>query len=346
MGRSNIHLTSKKGPGINPYQNAQSNDLGIGSSGSEISDIQASFKEDAWDIDAISCPRISASFSNSTRPRETAELIDKLLQTHPTHIAFHDPYLYMAKARRTRSVSDFTMMAFPDFWGHCPPLSAQSMLERKCGVQRIKIFEDVRRLIQPSDIINKVVFSLDEPWPLQDTTSDCLRFFSKFESGNLRKAIQETFSKFSLFGTWLEYDLLINADVNSTQHQQWFYFKVSGMREAVPYRFNIINCEKANSQFNYAISNHPEEGWIISGELLVLPTTILPMKLQQGNHYRQSAAITGAESGKCYYTLTFAVTFPHAEDVCYLAYHYPYTYTALMVTSSLQPYGGPTEGAL
>lgn len=64
------------------------------------------------------------------------------------------------------------------------------------------------------------------------------------------------------------------------------------------------------------------------------------------NHYRQSAAITGAESGKCYYTLTFAVTFPHAEDVCYLAYHYPYTYTTLMVTSSLQPYGGPTEGAL
>lgn len=136
MGRSNIHLTSKKGPGMNPYRNAQSNGLGIGSSGSEISDVQASFKEDAWDIDAISCPRISASFSNSTRPRETTELIDKLLQTHRTHIAFHDPYLCMAKARRTRSVSDFTMMAFPDFWGHCPPLSAQSVLERKCGVQR------------------------------------------------------------------------------------------------------------------------------------------------------------------------------------------------------------------
>ncbi|KAM9090630.1 cytosolic carboxypeptidase 4 [Megaptera novaeangliae] len=320
MGRSNIHLTSKKGPGINPYQNAQSNGLGICSSGSEISDIQASFKEDAWDIDAISCPRISASFSNSTRPRETAELIDKLLQTHPTHIAFHDPYLYMAKARRTRSVSDFTMMAFPDFWGHCPPLSAQSMLERKCGVQRIRIFEDVRRLIQPSDIINKVVFSLDEPWPLQDTTSDCLRFFSKFESGNLRKAIQVR---------ELEYDLLINADVNSTQHQQWFYFKVSGMRDAVPYRFNIINCEKANSQFNYGMQ---PTLYSVKEALLGRPAWVRTGYeiCYYKNHYRQSAAITGAESGKCYYTLTFAVTFPHAEDVCYLAYHYPYTYTALM----------------
>lgn len=34
---------------------------------------------------------------------------------------------------------------------------------------------------------------------------------------------------------------------------------------------------------------------------------------------------------KCYYTATFTVTFPHAYDVCYLAYHYPYTYTQLQV---------------
>lgn len=64
------------------------------------------------------------------------------------------------------------------------------------------------------------------------------------------------------------------------------------------------------------------------------------------NHYRQSTAAAGGASGKCYYTLTFAVTFPHNEDVCYLAYHYPYTYTALMVTSSLQYHSSRTEGAL
>lgn len=49
--------------------------------------------------------------------------------------------------------------------------------------------------------------------------------------------------------------MLLNADVNSTQHQQWFYFKVGGMRPAVSYRFNIINCEKPNSQFNYGTSS-------------------------------------------------------------------------------------------
>ncbi|XP_014644156.1 PREDICTED: cytosolic carboxypeptidase 4 [Ceratotherium simum simum] len=320
MGRSSVHLASKKGPGMNPYRNAQSNGLGIDSSGNEIPDIQAFLKEDAWEIDVISHPRMNASFSNSTRPRDTVEVIDKLLQTHPQHVPFHDPCLYLAKARRTRSVAGFKMMAFPDLWGHSPPPSAQSMLERKCGIQRIKIFEDVRRLIQPSDVINKVVFSLDEPWLLQDTASNCLRFFSKFESGNLRKAIQVR---------EFEYDLLVNADVNHTQHQQWFYFQVSGMRAAVPYRFNIINCEKPNSQFNYGMQ---PTLYSVKEALLGRPTWIRMGHeiCYYKNHYRQSAAVTGGASGKCYYTLTFAVTFPHDEDVCYLAYHYPYTYTALM----------------
>ncbi|CAM9717119.1 unnamed protein product [Rangifer tarandus platyrhynchus] len=320
MGRSNIHLTSKRGPGMISYQNVHSNGPGIGSSGSDVSSIQASFQEDAWDMDAISCPRISASFSNSAKTRETAKFIDQLLQTHLKPVVFHDPYLYMAKAGITRSVADFTRMAFPDFWGHCPPLSAQPMLQRKCGVQRIKILEDVRRLIQPSDIINKVVFSLDEPWPLQDTASDCLQFCSAFESGNLRKAIHVR---------QFEYDLLVNADVNSTQHQQWFYFKVSGMRAAIPYRFNIINCEKPNSQFNYGMQLTL---YSVKDALLGRPTWVRTGYdiCYYKNHYRQRTAITGAASGKCYYTLTFTITFPHAEDACYLAYHYPYTYSALM----------------
>ncbi|XP_053437701.1 cytosolic carboxypeptidase 4 isoform X1 [Nycticebus coucang] len=320
MGRSAMHLASKKGPITNLYSNVQSNGLGRDSSGNKIPNNQASLKEQAWDIDAMFCSRMSAAFSNSARPRETVDIMDKLLQTHPKHVPFHDPYLYMDKAQGTSSVVDFKMMAFPDLWGHCPPPSAQCMLERKCGVQRIKILEDVRRLIQPSDVINKVVFSLDEPWPLQDTASNCLRFFSKFESGNLRKAIQVR---------ECEYDLLLNADVNSTQHQQWFYFEVSGMRAAVPYRFNIINCEKPNSQFNYGMQ---PTLYSVKEALLGRPTWIRTGHeiCYYKNHYYQSAAATGGTSGKYYYSLTFAVTFPHNEDVCYLAYHYPYTYTALM----------------
>ncbi|KAM5291498.1 cytosolic carboxypeptidase 4 [Glossophaga mutica] len=316
--QSSVHLASKTGPGGNPHQKAQPNGLGTDSSGNEIVDIQALLTEDAWDMDVISRPRISTSGSSSTRSREAVEAIDELLQTHPQHIPFHDPCVYMAKARGTRSVADFQTVAFPDLWGHRPPPSPEPMLERKRGIQRIKIFEDIRRFIQPSDVFNKVVFSLDEPG--QDTASNCLWFSSKFESGNLRKAIQVR---------EFEYDLLVNTDVNSTQYQQWFNFKVGGMRAAIPYRFNIINCEKPNSQFNYGMQ---PTMYSVKEALLGRPTwrrtghEICYYK----NHYRGSAAVAGGASRKCYYTLTFAVTFPHNEDVCYLAYHYPYTYTALM----------------
>lgn len=54
-----------------------------------------------------------------------------------------------------------------------------------------------------------------------------------------------------LFSSRYEYDLILNPDVNSFQHTQWFYFEVSNMAADVPYRFNVINCEKSNSQFNY-----------------------------------------------------------------------------------------------
>ena len=48
-----------------------------------------------------------------------------------------------------------------------------------------------------------------------------------------------------------EYDLYLMSDVNSTRHNQWFYFQVSNTVENIVYTFNIMNCIKGNSQFNY-----------------------------------------------------------------------------------------------
>lgn len=72
----------------------------------------------------------------------------------------------------------------------------------------------------------------------------------------------------------------------------------------------------------------------------------LPSPLSFRNHYRQRTAATGGASEKCFYTLTFVVTFPHNEDACYLAYHYPYTYTALLVMCPRQHHPTWAEGAL
>ena len=46
-----------------------------------------------------------------------------------------------------------------------------------------------------------------------------------------------------------EYDLVLNSDIGSSRHHQWFYFEVQNMVADFPYRFNIINCEKSCSSF-------------------------------------------------------------------------------------------------
>jgi len=49
------------------------------------------------------------------------------------------------------------------------------------------------------------------------------------------------------------------------------------------------------------------------------------------NHFVRSAQTAGGMRGKTYYTASFTITFKQQHDVCYLAYHYPYTYTMLNV---------------
>ena len=50
------------------------------------------------------------------------------------------------------------------------------------------------------------------------------------------------------------------------------------------------------------------------------------------NYFRRSREAAGGQGGKTYYTTTFTLSFPHNHDVCYFAYHYPYTFTMLEVS--------------
>ncbi|MED6282823.1 Cytosolic carboxypeptidase 1 [Characodon lateralis] len=234
-------------------------------------------------------------------------------------LPLHDPDLYVEMVKGTESVPQYAEVAYPDYFGHVAPMFKEPLLERIYGVQRSKIFQDIERLIHPNDILDKVVYDIDHPSPVTEENSESLKFNSQFESGNLRKAVQVR--KY-------EYDLILNADINSNHYHQWFYFEVSGMRVGATYRFNIINCEKSNSQFNYgmqvlmysvqeAISGRPR--WVRTG------TDICYYK----NHFARSSIATGGQKGKSYYTLTFSINFSHKDDVCYFAYHYPYTYSTL-----------------
>ena len=72
----------------------------------------------------------------------------------------------------------------------------------------------------------------------QDKT---LIFESRFESGNLRKAI-----KVNQF----EYELYMKNDYGTQSYCQWYYFRIQNTRKDQVYRFNIVNMMKPDSTYN------------------------------------------------------------------------------------------------
>ena len=48
-------------------------------------------------------------------------------------------------------------------------------------------------------------------------------------------------------------------------------------------------------------------------------------------YYRNTFSKSSQVDGDNYMTASFSIDFPHDGDICYLAYHYPYTYTRLQV---------------
>ncbi|KAG7201176.1 hypothetical protein KM043_003967 [Ampulex compressa] len=249
-----------------------------------------------------------------------------------------DESVYCTVASRVRSVIDFVKVAYPDLVGGDGVRKAEPLNCKDRKVCRSKLLTCVERGFHAGDSMEEVAYDLDSlasnrPAHPADRTDDrhlsnwdekrvgkrCtdskrLQFESRFESGNLRKAIQ--------IGP-REYDLILTPDVNSGSRHQWFYFEVSNMESKVPYTFNIINCEKANSQFNFGMkpilfsvmeAQLGRPGWIRTGADIC--------------YYRN--CYQRPTKGKTYLTTSFTVAFPHAYDVCYLAYHFPYTYSQLM----------------
>jgi hypothetical protein len=87
----------------------------------------------------------------------------------------------------------------------------------------------------------KPYYKLKEP-----STDNTLIFESRFESGNLRRAV-----KVAEF----EYDLYLQNDYGTPGYTQWYYFRVQNTRKDITYRFNIVNLMKPDS--NYKMGMRP-----------------------------------------------------------------------------------------
>lgn len=137
-------------------------------------------------------------------------------------------------------------------------------------------------------------------------------FESRFESGNLRRAIQVY---------EFEYDLILKPDYNTRGHTQWYYFRISNIRTNKNYRFNIINLMKPDSLYNHGMrplmyseaeAKKYGKGWQRHGN---------DVCYYQNSMKRKNTGY--------YYTLTWSATFKHDNDTIYFAHCYPYTYTDL-----------------
>ncbi|XP_064281624.1 cytosolic carboxypeptidase 2-like [Passer domesticus] len=145
--------------------------------------------------------------------------------------------------------------------------------------------------------------------PLEGPQDTTLLFESRFESGNLQKAIK--------VGPY-EYVLMLRPDLYTAKHTQWFYFRVQNTRQEPLYRFTIANMAKPKSLYGQGLqpllySQRDAQsrgiGWRRVG------TDV--------RYYRGSAGEPPTSR------LSWTVRFPHDGDTCFFAACYPYTYSEL-----------------
>ncbi|XP_071360139.1 cytosolic carboxypeptidase 2 isoform X3 [Trachinotus anak] len=148
-------------------------------------------------------------------------------------------------------------------------------------------------------------------------TDFTLEFESRFESGNLQKAVQ--------VGVY-DYELTLQTDMYTRKHTQWFYFRVRNTKAGVTYRFTIINLMKCSSLYSLGMrpllyseraAKEKGVGWQRAGSNI--------------RYYRNCNQNTKDNNSDTItlYSLTWTLQFPYDSDTCYLAHCYPYTYSHL-----------------
>nr|XP_046250311.1 cytosolic carboxypeptidase 2 isoform X2 [Scatophagus argus] len=160
--------------------------------------------------------------------------------------------------------------------------------------------------------------------PSKSTTYDInhtdftLEFESRFESGNLHKAVQ--------VGVY-DYELTLRTDMYTKKHTQWFYFRVRNMKAGVTYRFTIINLMKSSSLYSQGMrpllyseraAKEKHVGWQRTGS-----------NIRYYRNCNQNTQDSNSNDTVALFSLTWTLQFPYDSDTCYLAHCYPYTYSHL-----------------
>ncbi|XP_072291741.1 formin-binding protein 4 [Eucyclogobius newberryi] len=141
-----------------------------------------------------------------------------------------------------------------------------------------------------------------------------LEFESRFESGNLQKAVQ--------VGPF-DYELTVRCDMYTKKHTQWFYFRVRNMKAGVTYRFTIVNLMKSSSLYCYGMKP------LLYSERAAKENGVGWQRTGFNIRYYHNCKNTNGYDTKSLYCLTWSLQFPFESDTCFVSHCYPYTYSQL-----------------
>lgn len=183
-----------------------------------------------------------------------------------------------------------------------------------CNLKKLLMKRRLREKRDERNYENPLLVEKLDNYYVPEPNETTLQFESRFESGNLAMVSKVDEN---------EYNLLLQTDINSKGHTQWFYFRVQNTKAGNTVKFNLLNFPKSDSLFNHGMKvlvfSHKNfasaaGGWYRAGdEIMYYPNGIL----KEG------------PTGKCYYTLSFKYTFDFSNDTVYFAYSLPYTYSSL-----------------
>lgn len=245
----------------------------------------------------------------------------------------------------------------PDFWEHFRPKSEQgrSMLYRYEG-DGIVVYDNTARIsTEPAQVITTVnrevpnqikkeieqapeygkvyvdriqylnmkQYGPERVYPQEYTLvvpkEKILIFDSKFESGNLHKAVKVSEN---------EYNLWMDFDTETKGYTQWYYFSVKNYKAGHRVRFNLVNLMKYESLYNagmkplvYSTFRFENEGvdWHREGSAVSY----------YQNSIKRELFLPNSKQSRFFYTLSFTYTFLSTNDKVFFAHCYPYTYSNL-----------------
>ncbi|KAF0696082.1 Aste57867_13120 [Aphanomyces stellatus] len=218
------------------------------------------------------------------------------IQPEPASCTFADTWAM-------QSYIDERTQARVDFLRTDGPAKAQLVYQSSHAAGDVSVTSHVAEAVYPYAV----------PLPQQGNPHHHLTFDSEFDGGNLLRAVQ--------IGPF-EYDLVLRPDLHTQGYTQWFYFAVSNVDVAVDYRFNIVNLYKPDSLFNtglqpvvYSLEQAETQamGWTRAGRQVCY----------YANPWRQPPK--KEDFHPTYFTMSFTLAFPSADDTFLIAHSYPYT---------------------